>query len=153
MPEDREEPASQTLGGPAPATAQAEAGPQSGKTGRSLNVSLASIEAFVIAANHTSLSEAARASGIPEDTFRKRLDALEIWANVSLMQRRPDLLLTPDGVRLLPLARQAVRGMREFIEQESFMQAINRVTGKIRKSESGGLKRKSNASETWIEID
>lgn len=118
-----------------------------------LNISLESIEALVIAANHESLSEAARSCNVKEDTFRKRFDALEAWAGVALAQRRPDFILTPDGQRLLPLARQACVSIRAFTSEMSVFQLQNVFLGEIRKPLSGEIRRKHTAAGTIIEMD
>jgi len=119
----------------------------------SLDVSLASIEAFVIAASHTSLAEAARSCGLKEDTLRKRLDALEKWADVALLQRRPDIILTPDGMRFLPYARRACESVREFLSTPSPERLRNLIVGEIRKPKAGSLRRRNPPSGSYIEID
>ena len=119
-----------------------------------LSVNLAGIEAFVIAAEHTSIAEAARAAGVEESTFLKRVVAVEAWANVALFQKRPDLILTPDGHRFLPHAKKIVIEARLFRAEESIAQVVNAIEAKVRKLKSGSLRRRHPfGEEPYIGVD
>jgi hypothetical protein len=91
------------------------------------SIDFACLEAFVVAADHTSLAEAARSCGTNESTFGKRLKALEKWMGKELFVRSPVLSLTPAGRANLEDAVRVCLILKKMRQSMSFSDIFKEI--------------------------
>lgn len=76
---------------------------------------VAQLRAFVAVAELQHFGDAAGSLGVSQPTLSQSLSTMEAKLGVQLIERNPRrVLLTPDGTRLLPLARTAVEAVDTF---------------------------------------
>lgn len=140
-------------GGPArakPTQRSALLGPK--RTDR-LSVGMECFETFVAVADHGSIVDAAGFLSVEERTVRIRRDSLGRFCNVALFQRRPQIILSPDGLRLVHIARAICELARDFRAPESIEQLRNLLAKEVRKVPNKSLRLIRKSDHDVVEVD
>ncbi len=87
------------------------------------------LEDFVAVAGSGNFSRAAETRNVTQPAFSRRLKALEVWIGVPLLDRSSyPIMLTPAGVKFLPVAERIIRDLNAGREDVRTISSVGETT-------------------------